>query len=191
MKIDKVSREPPVNLIGQRFGRWKVLGISPHKNQGRQYLQCECDCGTLRDVMRYSILSGKSTSCGCLKLENIKKAVSLPSGVSGFNRLYKRYKKGAEGRNLPFSLSEEEFKALVESPCHYCGDTKTLVTCGNGTNNPYHHNGIDRVDNNYGYVAGNVAPCCSVCNSMKSILPYEMFLGQVGKIYDNLKERYY
>nr|DAL39429.1 MAG TPA_asm: hypothetical protein [Caudoviricetes sp.] len=50
------------DLIGQRFGRWLVLGASP---RGNQYVRCRCDCGVEKDVARYQMLAGKSLSCGC------------------------------------------------------------------------------------------------------------------------------
>jgi hypothetical protein len=46
------------------------------------------------------------------------------------------------------------------------------------------HNGIDRVDNEIGYVRGNSAPCCTICNRMKRELSYSGFLNHVRKIYE-------
>lgn len=38
------------------------------------------------------------------------------------------------------------------------------------------YNGLDRVDSNLGYVAGNVVPCCRWCNQAKSSRPVGEFL---------------
>jgi hypothetical protein len=185
MQINK----PEESLIGQSFGRWTVVRRAPNKNGGRQYFSCQCSCGTVREVVRYSLLSGNSQSCGCLKLENIKKTLQLPSGVSGLNRVYKRYRtSGAEGRGLPFDLTQEEFATLVEQPCHYCGQIGSITTYGNGnTKSPYVHNGLDRVDNTKGYTKDNVVPCCKICNSMKSSLSYKEFVDKVMAIATKLK----
>jgi hypothetical protein len=48
---------------GQRFGRFTVLDPTGRK------VQCRCDCGTERDVDRYSLADGRSTSCGCRNRE--------------------------------------------------------------------------------------------------------------------------
>ena len=48
-----------------RFGRWLVTDAS-----GRKW-DCICACGTSRKVDRYSLKSGASTSCGCLRGEEL------------------------------------------------------------------------------------------------------------------------
>lgn len=32
-------------LIGQRFGRWTVIGPSRRDDKGGQLIKCRCDCG--------------------------------------------------------------------------------------------------------------------------------------------------
>lgn len=59
------------DLTGQRFGRLTVLKYS-HSNNGRLW-QCQCDCGVIKDIVGYELLSGKTKSCGCLKRERIIK----------------------------------------------------------------------------------------------------------------------
>lgn len=53
------------DITGMKFGRWTVLGFS-----GKQsYWTCQCECGTIKDVYKYSLLKGVSTSCGCYNKE--------------------------------------------------------------------------------------------------------------------------
>jgi hypothetical protein len=184
MKIVKKIDSLP--LIGKQLNRWKVLSQSDRKG-GSQYVLCKCECGTEREVTVSSLLDSSSKSCGCLRNDSVRLRRSLPDGVAGFNRLYKRYKAGAESRHLSFVLSEDVFKSLVESPCHYCGESETLVSFGNRDKSPYLHNGIDRVDNTQGYTLENSVPCCSICNGMKSVLGYEQFVFKVSQIHNNLK----
>lgn len=49
------------DLTGQQFGDWKVLEYA-----GNRMWKCQCQCklGTIRNVHGYSLISGKSTSCG-------------------------------------------------------------------------------------------------------------------------------
>lgn len=72
-KIKNLSNN--VDLKDMNFGRWHVIkrGIPKNSKSGRIYKTwtCECKCGTIRDVTEYSLLQGKSTSCGCLRKEHI------------------------------------------------------------------------------------------------------------------------
>lgn len=67
-KANRLERD----LTGQMFGRWTVIGQGLDKFQcGRTYRTwtCMCECGNVRDVVEASLVSGKSTSCGCLRKE--------------------------------------------------------------------------------------------------------------------------
>lgn len=60
-------------LVNQIYGRWKVLKKSNRKcKNGLYYWTCECQCTkkTIKEVDQYSLLSGRSKSCGCLRQEN-------------------------------------------------------------------------------------------------------------------------
>jgi hypothetical protein len=77
------------------------------------------------------------------------------------------YKRTAESRNLPFTISDDFAIMMFHDRCHYCHKTKK----GNGR-----LMGIDRVDNLLGYEYGNVTPCCKACNWAKSARLVEVFL---------------
>jgi deferrochelatase/peroxidase EfeB len=46
-------------------------------------------------------------------------------------------------------------------------------------------NGLDRVDNNRGYVFSNVVSCCFKCNQMKGKLSVQEFLNHIIKVVDH------
>lgn len=79
-----------------------------------------------------------------------------------------------------FALSKEDFDAIIEQDCHYCGEPPAMRLYHNNRGHPF--NGIDRRDNAVGYVLSNVVPCCKVCNNAKKDLSYESFLSWVRKI---------
>lgn len=56
------------DLTGKHFGRWLVLCRSDKKTD-RVYWTCQCECGTIRDVLRQNLISGESVSCGCFNRE--------------------------------------------------------------------------------------------------------------------------
>lgn len=63
------------NLIGKRFGDWVVIDKADYiQRSSRRWKawKCECVCGTIRAVSEQSLISGKSTSCGCKRTASIK-----------------------------------------------------------------------------------------------------------------------
>ena len=83
---------------------------------------------------------------------------------------FKQYLKNAIRRKHPFELTIEEFTFLVTKPCYYCGYFKEGEV-----------NGIDRFDNEQGYILSNCRPCCEECNYMKYIF-HPLFLIEKAKL---------
>jgi len=62
------------DLKGEVFGRLVVTGEDPARVKGgRLKWFCNCSCGTLKSVLGYSLISGNTKSCGCLKDEAVVK----------------------------------------------------------------------------------------------------------------------
>ncbi len=55
-----------IDLTGQRFGRLTVIEYDHAEHDGAHWL-CKCDCGTEKVLAGYSLRSGRTRSCGCLK----------------------------------------------------------------------------------------------------------------------------
>jgi len=83
------------------------------------------------------------------------------------------YKYPARKRGYEFKLSFAQFTKLFIGECHYCGVENAR--------------GIDRVDNNIGYIIDNCVSCCGVCNKMKWKLNKDDFLEKVKQIFKNTK----
>lgn len=60
------------DLTGEKFGRLKVLGLSPKKSGRKSYWVCECECGNEKLVRSDGLKAGNTQSCGCLKKEQDK-----------------------------------------------------------------------------------------------------------------------
>lgn len=54
------------DIFGRQFGEWTVLGKSDKPGRAK----CQCSCGAIKDVLRGTLLSGKSN--GCKKCANAK-----------------------------------------------------------------------------------------------------------------------
>ncbi len=65
-------------------------------------------------------------------------------------------KAAARQHQREWTITLDEFSALIQLPCHYCA--RPLETTGRG---------MDRKDTAKGYTLDNVVPCCKRCNGVK------------------------
>jgi hypothetical protein len=82
------------------------------------------------------------------------------------------YRNNAKKRKRSFELTKADYDALIQQPCVYCHRTITQTN----------KSGIDRIDNDLGYVAGNMQPCCTECNRMRGTLTIDAFLEKATHI---------
>ena len=168
------------DLTGRQFRKLQVLrrvGKSKMRRRSPLY-ECRCDCGEILVVSSFSLLAGKTVSCGCGRNK-------YPAHIANLRHLYTNYRNGAELRGQPFELSLEAFASLISMDCHYCG-TPPSNTCVLGRKKfsaSLKYSGIDRIDSNKGYVSGNCAPCCKRCNIAKNDATLEVFLAWVSRVY--------
>lgn len=60
-------------IIGQKFGKLKVLEFCGKGDNRQSKFKCLCDCGKTIIVQKNKLISGHTKSCGCLRKENAKK----------------------------------------------------------------------------------------------------------------------
>lgn len=75
---NKRPRKSIRELIGKHFGRLTVLNLYRPDKTKRSYFLCQCDCGKVSIVRCYSLKSGNTKSCGCLRKRIILKNKKLP-----------------------------------------------------------------------------------------------------------------
>lgn len=73
------------DLAGQAFGRWTVVGRA--EGPGPARWRCRCSCGAERDVAQRHLVSGASTSCGCLTRERAGAAKRIDLTGRRFGKL--------------------------------------------------------------------------------------------------------
>lgn len=89
---------------------------------------------------------------------------------AAINRTYQDYVRRCRLRNIYWELTLDQFHALSQQPCGYCGKPPS----NGGRKGVFLYNGIDRKANTKGYTQGNALPCCARCNAIKShLLSYE------------------
>ena len=92
---------------------------------------------------------------------------------------YASYRSRAEKKELEFALSKDDYKTITNQDCYLCGKKST------DTNT----NGIDRVDNNFGYTIMNSKACCKECNHMKNNYALDILLEKIERIQNNWNNR--
>ena len=102
---------------------------------------------------------------------------------SGLNAFCYNTKASASKRGYSFELTLDEISSLSQQVCTYCGKEpeQFLSSFPN-----FIYNGLDRLDNNIGYLESNVVPCCFICNKMKGVLNEGEFMEHLNKIFTRI-----
>ena len=174
---------------GSRHGRLIVIARSENNKFGHAMWLCKCDCGNETFVSGAN-LRRSTKSCGCLAKERAReicKARRLPFGEAAFNALFRRIKRNADTRNLEWSLTSDQVRALSKQSCYYCG-IKPQQVISVSRYGSYVYNGLDRIDNSRGYTINNVVPCCGICNVAKNAQTTKQFREWLVRIHGHFIE---
>lgn len=68
--VANVGHKNVKNLTGQRFGKLVVLNLIGFSETNKAIWHCRCDCGRETDVRACNLISGNTSSCGCLQSVN-------------------------------------------------------------------------------------------------------------------------
>lgn len=167
-----------VDIRGKRFGRLIVIKRDLNPLGYGVYWITQCDCGGEKSVHGYSLTHGLTRSCGCLRREVGQRNIRTNRRNSGhpLRSLLRIYKYQADRKKLVWTLTDEEFFALVIRDCHYCSSPPAFTPWVQFENIKIAANGVDRMDNEKGYISENSVPCCKVCNRAKLTMDYESFI---------------
>ena len=167
--------------VGKKYGRLTVIARAASLNgRERAHWLCKCECGNEKVIGGHDLRRGRVKSCGCLLKE--QPSSTLPNGEAAFRRMYYQYKKSAERRELDFPLSKHEFRRFTKQPCHYCGQKPQGIWKSVHNTGDYICNGIDRKNNDIGYVIDNCVPCCTQCNYFKTDMEYDKFVEYLDRV---------
>ncbi len=169
-----------IDLTGKVYGKLTVVDYS-HTENGKRMWNTVCECGNTAVFSASSLKAEYNKSCGCT-------IIRYPEDMVVAHRMYNKYKtRSIRETKRDFELSFDEFYAMTQQTCHYCGVQPSLTTQMDRrlTAIPFTFNGIDRVDNTKGYIKGNVVACCRTCNFMKHSMNQQAFIEQAIKIADH------
>ena len=139
-----------------------------------------CECGSPFKLR----ITNKAKDVEEYKCPRCKRHALMLDHV-GERYIFKRIKQDARSMARVFDITLEWFVEECHKPCHYCGranynkqdiPSKTGFPLLQG----FRYNGLDRIDNDIGYVEENCVSCCIVCNRAKNSMPYEDFIEWVN-----------
>lgn len=171
-------RKPRALVVepGEVYGMLTVLEEcnepNPNGEAGRTHTKVRCNCGTVKLVAKALLLNGRTVSCGCHREK--KKA------GSAWRALHVVLCRGARLRDLSVELTPDHIRVLGEMNCFYCGRGPSNERYPRRSYRTI-YNGIDRAENDKGYLIGNVLPCCLFCNRAKRDYSLERFIEQLQR----------
>lgn len=112
-----------IDLTGQDFGSWHVVERAENRSGGRAYWKCVCTaCGKEKEVAGGHLRSGRSTNCGCIRMEKmrqtrIKDEVGKDYGYLHIERMATEEEKPRDDRDGIYWVCT----------CKKCGKTNVVV----------------------------------------------------------------
>lgn len=180
------GRHASVDITGEVFGEYTVLE-QVKGNGDCAVWKCRCSCGRVKDVRSPGLRRGVSTSCGkCQPHYNWKGF----GDISGW--YFSTLKRGADKRGYDFDITIEYLWSLYQTQNRKCAlSGMEIFFVKNMTNEDASKRtqtaSLDRIDNNKGYVRGNVQWVHKDLNRIKREYSQETFLNYVKNIYEYLE----
>jgi hypothetical protein len=158
-------------LVGQKFGRLTVLKEErvPKSGTTRVIATCKCECGGEKVIERNSLVSGHTTSCGCVRRETtiaFNKTKKKPEGtLKQDDRRYNMFHNAqhrAKKKGIPFTISMDdivipEVCPLLEIPLVSTNDKRD-------PRNP----SLDQIHPGKGYTLDNIQVISARANWLKA-----------------------
>lgn len=73
-----------IDLTGKKFGRLTVIEEAGRSKQKAVKWRCKCECGNETIVVSFSLRSGDTKSCGCLRRE-----IAISTGKKSIKKLHR------------------------------------------------------------------------------------------------------
>lgn len=185
------------DLTNKKFNRFTCLKPAGKTRARLIIWECICDCGKIKHISSDKLRKGSTKSCGCLKNENLKNNGGRNSKRwKGYEDLslsvFSRLKGGAKLRGHSFELSMEYLWKLFEKQKMKCALSNQRIYMpvhsrpnDNRLDKKDFMASLDRVDNNLGYIEGNVRWVCKELNYMKHTMTDKSFLSFIKQVYEH------
>lgn len=170
-----------INMINKRFGKLVVINEHSKTRNGHIRYTCQCDCGSLTDVLGTHLRQGNTKSCGCDKpIGSSHKQWTGVGEMSGafWDHHVVRSANGDKGRRSPIELTitKEEAWELFLKQNRRCALSGIELKFPSRSKDKSWTASLDRIDSSKGYILGNVQWVHKDINMMKRIYTQEYFI---------------
>lgn len=149
-----------LDIVGTKYGRLEVIEYAGKDANKKTLWKCQCDCGGFTTTQLGNLRSGHTTSCGCVHKKRAREAGK--SGVRHGLRhhpLYSTWNSMVHRTRNPNNKDYRNYGARGITVCQeWATDVVAFIewVTENLGDKPTPTHSIDRVDNNLGYVPGNL-----------------------------------
>lgn len=190
-KLDSLNlkREKLVNIIdikNQRYNKLVALEYIRNDKFGKAIWKFRCDCGKEKELNASAAKANLTTSCGCVKANNLRK--------NGYELLsstfFKKLQKSALSRNYDFDLDMQYMWDLFIKQNKKCALSGVDITIYPDSNRERLQTASpDRIDSNKGYTKDNFQWVHKRVNRLKNVLKEDELLFWCKKIIENNKDK--
>lgn len=143
------------DLTGQIFGHLTVLKYAGYSYREHAVWTCQCDCGTIKDIVSMDLLNGDITSCGCQRYTSFGE-LKIKEVLLNNNIKYKTefsFEDLKSQNNIPlrfdFALINDNNQVIrliqYDGEQHYLEKTNKFFK----SDSLQHRQKIDKIKNNY------------------------------------------
>lgn len=142
-------------IEGTKFNDLTVIRKTKEKSNESYLWLCRCDCGNEVKVKKWNLTSGNTKSCGCLKMESVKK-MNQKNTTHGMTRT-KLYRVWESMKRRCDSDKAERYPNYGGRGITYCDEWKEFSGFHKWAKNNGYKEGlsIDRIDVDGNYEPGN------------------------------------
>lgn len=177
------------NYINKQFGELTVKKRLKNNKHMQHMWLCLCSCGKYRRVSGESLSYGYTKSCGCIKKRERAKGKNNYQW-SGFEEISGTYwnsiKNSAKIRNINFDITIEYAWNLYIQQNKKCNYTNLDICFAKSKKKmSLATASLDRIDNNKGYIEGNIQWIHKDINWMKRNFSEDVFINYCKLIVKN------
>ena len=133
-----------------KYNLWVVIDNNKIQIDGRIYLRCKCECGTIRNVIVKDLKPGVSKSCGCVqKNKTIDRSTMHGMRYTRVSRTRRAIKTRCYNKNIP------QFKNSGGRGIKVCAEWMAFKNFYKDMGDPKDNMTLDRIDVNGNYEPSN------------------------------------